>query len=849
MVPLRRSVGLVLIALVLEGFGRVLSVGAAEPRDRAKSVRRLVVLRFDGLSSQLLQKYVHERNPQTGKSYLPWIRRVFYEEGIVFENFYTRGQSLSGPSWAMLATGRPQPLISNVELDRATGRMEDYINNVLIQYELLRGRRLHARAVEVLDERGAPLLEDLYEPDEKRIGLELIRRGTSWTALARTLQARFPHYSAEELLARWLGKPDSHEAFDEANEEHLLANLKDPRFRYLSAFYTLFDHFVHTNNDETLIRHLLQRVDRTVGRLYTAIREGPYPEETVLVLVSDHGITTRPDVYSQGFNLVNYFTRAEWGGHHVWTKRANWHDFQFRSVNFLARGFVNPSRESLYLKGHAHYPTLFIDYDGNERAMLHFRNADLNLLHLLLLQMRRPRPESEARALRAFFFEVLRRNRTRWERECRELREELWALDKWLRRLRDTLSALPAEHKELRKELHAQMKNLAEYRAEYEAYLRMLANLLALTPERFDPQAWRIEDLIPPRTFGPRNSVYQLQNYVVGLKDGTLHLGPDGRLDEAATFRRLNVLRLLKEHRVRNNVQPLVSPYPVDFIALRIPYEEIRPAVQGTSLDTGYDVVWLYGGEERQALIVAKPSPADPQQWLLRYVPIARLRQSADGTITFERREWQSGFPLALWEDEGLDIAGDRRAWLEAFHTEREWIEAVHRTRYAIAIVGLYELLGKPWRTFLTEAYLERWRAVEGIAWGNGRTDQDAPESTLLLRFFERRRRNVEPDMLVHASLYWNFNIRDFNPGGNHGGFHRMSSQATWMMWGGRHTGLKRGYVVTRPYESLSLLPTLLELIGGTRGGELSEAARAKGFRPLPGEIAWEIFDERTLAR
>jgi len=838
----RRAISILLLALLAEGVG----IRPLRAEDRAtspaRSVRRIIILRFDGLPPDLLRRYVQQRNPHTGKSYLPWIRRVFYEEGIVFEHFYTRGQSLSGPSWAMLATGQPQPLVSNVELDRATGRLEDYLNNVLIQYELLRGRRLHARVVEVLDERGASLIEDLYEPEQKRIGLELIRRGTSWTALARILQARFPHRSMEELLARWLGGFDSHEAFDMANEEHLLENLKDPRFLYLSAFYSLFDHFVHTNNDEELIRHLLQRVDRTVGRLYTAIREGPYAEETVLVLISDHGMTTRPDIYSQGFNLVNYFTRAEWGGHHVLTKRANWHDFQFRSLNFLAQGFVNPSRESPYLKGQAHYPTLFLDYDGNERAMLHFRNSDLNLLHLLLREMKRRHPERVANALRALFFEVIERNRARWDRECADVREELWAMERWMERLRHALSSLPSEQEVRRKELSVQMKNVAEYRAEYEAYLRMLSTLLALRQDSFDPRAVRPDDLIRPRVFGARNSVFQLQNYVVGLKDGTIHLRPDGRVDEEATFRRINYLRLLKEHRVLNNPQPHISPYPVDFIALRIPYEEIQTALRGTPLDTGEDVVWLYGGEDHQALIVAKPSVPGGGSRLLRYVPIARLRQTADGTITFERREFQPGFPLALWEDENLSVAGDRRAWLEEFHSEREWIEATHRTRYAIAVVGLYDLFGASWQTIPTP--VPSLEHVRTVAQGG----DTAAEEMLLRRFFARRRRNMEPDLLLHANPYWNFNIRDFNPGGNHGSLFRTATHATWMMWGGRRTGLKRGYLVTRPYESLSFVPTILEVMG-IADGPVSGVAEAKGFRGLPGEVVWEVFDERSVAR
>jgi len=46
-----------------------------------------------------------------------------------------------------------------------------------------------------------------------------------------------------------------------------------------------------------------------------------------------------------------------------------------------------------------------------------------------------------------------------------------------------------------------------------------------------------------------------------------------------------------------------------------------------------------------------------------------------------------------------------------------------------------------------------------------------------------------------HAALrpnHWNFDVRGFNPGGNHGSFFRISTHSTLMFAGGERTGTPR---------------------------------------------------------
>ena len=69
-------------------------------------------------------------------------------------------------------------------------------------------------------------------------------------------------------------------------------------------------------------------------------------------------------------------------------------------------------------------------------------------------------------------------------------------------------------------------------------------------------------------------------------------------------------------------------------------------------------------------------------------------------------------------------------------------------------------------------------------------------------------------DLLVFSNNHWNFNVRGFNPGGNHGSLLEISTHSVLMFAGGKYTAIPRGLHVKTSYDSLSLVPTILTLLG-----------------------------------
>jgi hypothetical protein len=116
-------------------------------------------------------------------------------------------------------------------------------------------------------------------------------------------------------------------------------------------------------------------------------------------------------------------------------------------------------------------------------------------------------------------------------------------------------------------------------------------------------------------------------------------------------------------------------------------------------------------------------------------------------------------------------------------------------------------------------------------------------DERLARRYLKRQRELIETDLLLVANNHWNFDVRGFNPGGNHGSFFRISTHSVFMLAGGNKTGIPHAAVVEEPYDSLSFLPTLLALTGNLRDDN-NPISRLwdKGFRRFPGRPVKEIL-------
>lgn len=810
---------LALIAFPLAGFGQT---------------KRVVALQCDGLPYEQLDRYVRERDPRTGKSQLPWFDYIFYQRGTRLANFYVRGMSLSSPSWSLIDTGQHLQIKGNVEFDRFTLQTYDYLNFIPFYVQATIGRRVDMQGVEVLDSLGIPLLTDAYAHNEQHAIFSLFQRGPRYITFAKALQNRFKG-DPKELFDEWtmsgLGLRDS---VPKELERELLDGINNPTLRYLEIVDTNFDHVAHHNNDRDSHLRVLKDLDALLGQIWTAIQKTPQAAETTLIVVSDHGFNTDERVYSQGYNLVKLLGSPAGGGHHVVTKRRLMLDYAIKGIYPFVPIITTTTRDSYYLKSQSSdYPTALLDFDGNERASLHLRDSDLNLLQILFQELQRnDLPATLRQAATAQFFATIEARRQQWQQEVTDTNEELGALRRSID-LQRTLCA--AQQKKFTREetaagLNDNAKRVCAWMdiwlgqdQSYSAYAATLANLLALKKEGFVPAKLKVETLIARRAMGDQNTFHQLQNYVVGIAPGGLVVKSDGSLDMERSFVRINYFSLLQNETVRNNVQPGVSNHPIDLLAMRLPAESIKSLVGETGIEP--DVVWVNAGPDDEALVLSR---ADSRgQLSFRYVPVNNFTQDAAGRFHFEIVPWRAGLPLHILEDPNLNVpATNHEDWLRAWHTDLEWLRALHQTRYSNGLIGLHEQLARHrvGRLSLDEPGL-------------------SPDEILLRRLLRKQRENIEADLLIVANDHWNFDVRGFNPGGNHGSFLRISTHSTFMLAGGDKTGVPRGAVVEEPYDNLSFVPTVLALTGNLRDDNNPiPVLWEKGFRRFPGRPVTEVL-------
>jgi len=729
---------------------------------------RLVILKVDGLNQDLLERCVNEVNPATGKSQLPWIQHVFFEGGTVFRNFYSRGISLSAPSWSILDTGRHPVIRGNVEFDRYTGHSFDYLNFFPLYVASARRRQVDMPGVEVLDRAGIPLLMDYFQPpDAAYQSFQLFQRGVRWETLSDVLQRRF---SADAIIATVenAGVPSYEELLEKQTDADLAADLAQNKVLYLDFYDGDVDHQGHATSQQQALLEVLRGVDARVGRLWTEIQKGPLSNKTVFVMVSDHGMNNVPGVISQTYSLTDLFSRPAGGGHHIVTDRQQLSDFKLKSLDPFTTRVVTPTKTSFYLADEANrYPTAWLDIDGNERTSVGLRNNDFNKIHILLKQLaRKDLSPAQRKGAALFIRAVVNKNRDSWTRTDRELTEELKLVS----------AAVADAPKDIDKksdpELRAR-KQVTDERDEvagYTDYLQHLRTLLAYEPDTEKPLKEKVDAFLPVMAQGDNNTVGQIQHYVVGASAAGITLDSQGNLDEGRTFRRVNYPPLLLRQRATNVPQKELAYQPIDFVAMILPDR---------------DSYWLYKDDLRQLIIDTNA------QGQLRLRPVKNLNQEDAGSpVTSEDIPWQSGLPLALFEDANLHIpaGADKAEWLSTWHSEREWMQAIHECRYSNGVIGIVEELSP---------------IAPDVP---GKPGMDP----VLLRYEKRRRALVEADFHIFAADHWNFNVRFPNAGGNHGAFFRISTHAVWMAAG---AGIPRK-VISAPYDGLDFASTMLAIVG-----------------------------------
>ena len=785
----------------------------------------------------MVDRLTRQRDPQSGKSVLPWIDHIFYQRGARLSNFYVRGMSLSAPSWSLLETGQHLQIKGNVEFDRYTLHSYDYLNFFPLYLAGIVGARVDMPAVEILDALGLPLLADAYPHDERYMTISLFLRGPRYATLQSGLQNKFLR-PPKELFDEWTMGLEMRNAVTDQLLRELLQKLENPKIRYADLFLADFDHIAHHNNDTESQAFVLKQMDSVIGQVWTAIQKTPYANDTALVVISDHGFNTDDKIYSQGYNLVKLLGSRAGGGHHVITKRRLMLDYSVKGINPLVPLITTTTPDSYYLKGESTvYPTAMLDFDGNERASVHLRDSDLNVLHILLKQLQRNdlRPEVRKAATEGFF-SVIDKRRAEWKQKLDELRNELRVLNGAIEQQRKLWEAQPKKFTkeqqnagldDAAKRIWVQLDRWQIEQRQYSAYLLALGNLLSLSPEGFSPAKIKIRDVIPKESMGDRNTIHRLQNYVYALSPNGFALNSDGSLDFARSFLRLDYFAMLHDITVRNNVQRGITNRPIDLIATRLTRDLVLPLIEDRDIDE--DVIWISAGANRQALLLSRRGTDG--QLSLRYLPVSNLRQDADGKLQFKLIDWQAGLPLQMFEDPNLAVPGNNRAaWLSQWHTDTEWLEALHRTHYSNGFVGLHEELARHHNERLTP------------------DDPTLGADEKLMRHYARRKRElVEPDMLIVARDHWNFDVRGFNPGGNHGSFFRISTHSVFMIAGGANTKIPQALTIEEPYDSLSLIPTLLALTGDLRDDN-NPVPRLwdRGFRRFPGRVVKELLPIRV---
>ncbi|MFQ5663670.1 MAG: hypothetical protein ACE5HL_07555 [Terriglobia bacterium] len=850
-----------LALLVLVGAG---PAPAAEPGTSPRP--RLVEIKVDGLSPLLVDALIDPEDPeklarlpdpegfrrairlwqlQTGQQdLLPNLRHYFYERGVHAENMFSATTTLSAIAWGVIETGQPSVVKRHMAFNRSNGYLRSHLDGFRDTLEFVKRRGRKTNALWMLDQVGVSLFSDAFNPLRRYETPQIYYRLTPrdyLVGMARAYATGGRKFSdplgiLRVHFTRRVGEMDYPDFAEEYAADHIAEKILAPdfaageRYDYISVLLSM-DHQQHVDpNPENLVYRMVG-LDRRIGRILRAIERSQRREHTLVTLISDHGSEYEPGSVNLAFPVTRVFRTRLFGGHSVATVMAE----------DAAHALTNPVQGIDYPRvyegpyspynqgpgGEKGYPTAFIDNFGNARAEVHLRNNDLNRLHLLLLRRLRPLDEEQRQRLRD-------RLRATLADVWRWLKPQLADYRAYHEGVRAWLPNLEMRIDYYWRDVSARLKGESERDA---AQLRVLGRLEELC-QAADPLAWledrnlSIPQLIPKKYFGPRNSIYQLTHYTIGLDDNLDWV--ETTVDPRGRPVSMDYFSVLSHYRAPNPPRSY-EPNPVDLIVRTLPLAPLRRALlergwlnPGTELR---QVIWIVSTAQNNLRKGGQALLLEARDGRFRYLPIRQLAEAAEGRYSFEPHNELD--PLGLFYDPAFRSPTGEPAflWFEGFHSRREWLRATHATHYSIAPLIFADIAGLHIDPFLNNPEFQQ--TLSGFP--------SEETKRLYLRGLRWKYSSQQPDLLLWSSYLWNFSSKSHTSGGSHGGLTPPVARTTFMLWGGQAFHLPAGAVLEEPATTLDIAPTLADLLGmvDEEGRIIRQvgAVRERPFLPFAGEI------------
>jgi hypothetical protein len=797
---------------------------------------KLVLIKLDGLSWFVLEAAIDPSGPATDRIpspemfrdahdyfqsvlgrrvLLPNFQTYFFQEGVRTRTMYSGTLTLSTPSWAMIDTGQPSIVKTNSDFNRFSGRLIFYLDQVRESRDLLLKGAGKTTALWQLDLLGVPILIDAFPPDRSWTAIQPYYRQRPHDQLShmgRYLVTRGqPGRNPFSLLRRHL-KGTVHDLdYPEKNDEVVakLAARKvlervEGRERHdvISAAFFTIDHQIHLDADYRNILTWLIQLDSWIGEIMAAVQSSGRSRDTLVAIASDHGLDFDPVHINYAFPINRWLRDPRFGAHNTLAtlveNSAHALSTPIRGVDFNR---LYESHHSPYGKkapaGEKGYVTAFTANNGNPRFDAFLRNSDLNRLHLMLMEIRRLRRDSNRlEMIYPVFSEHLDSARHWLTEEAARAEAACIALDHQV----ETLEADPTPYS------MDSARRFREEALEYRWVLGGLNKLLSIPEDRDDWLRWarsrfKISDLIPKRFIGPPNNLEQLRHYVCGWEEEA-----DVRwTEQPAAFKTIDYPELVAGFRA-TSPNAYGNPYPFAFFSARLPLDQV-------SLETDQplrQVVWLKFSQGRGEALVAESESGH-----LLYQPILPLTSGSSG---YAARPDPASDPL--------DYAGLAGRWL----TPRQWGDETEANEYSVVPVILADLFRENYEFFLDSPHLEE--RLSALA-------PDRREEYLSALRFRFQQKTC--DFRVWTNPGWNVNTNAHTPGGSHGAFKPLETRTVFAVWGGSNFPLKRGGLVEGTFFTYDIVPTLLNAVGKLdSGGQIIPAAGAlppSYFPPLPGAV------------